>query len=46
MFCIVPYQACYQSAFKSINKQWIQTYFVMEESDYKALDNPHEYILD
>lgn len=46
MFCIVPYQACYQSAFKSINKQWIQTYFVMEEADYKALDNPQEYILD
>ncbi|MCC8154404.1 MAG: GNAT family N-acetyltransferase [Tannerellaceae bacterium] len=26
--------------------EWINTYFKMEEADYKALDNPQEYILD
>lgn len=43
---IVEYEACYQSAFKSLNEEWISTFFEMEEADYKALDNPKEYILD
>jgi DNA-binding MarR family transcriptional regulator len=43
---IVEYTPQYQSAFKSLNKEWISTYFEMEEADYKALDNPKEYILD
>lgn len=43
---IVEYTSQYQSAFKSLNEEWISTYFEMEESDYKALDNPKEYILD
>lgn len=42
---IVEYEAKYQSAFKSLNEEWISTYFEMEETDYKALDNPEEYIL-
>lgn len=42
---IVEYQPHYQSAFKSLNEEWISTYFEMEEADYKALDNPDEYIL-
>lgn len=29
-----------------MNEEWISNYFVMEEADYKALDNPEEYILD
>lgn len=45
MIKIIPYETKYQSTFKSINEQWIKTYFEMEESDYKALDNPQEYIL-
>lgn len=43
---IVEYQPKYQSAFKSLNEEWISAYFEMEETDYKALDNPQEYILD
>lgn len=43
---IVEYAPQYQSAFKSLNEEWISTYFEMEEADYKALDNPTEYILD
>lgn len=29
-----------------MNEEWISKYFEMEEADYKALDNPEEYILD
>ncbi|MDV7697341.1 helix-turn-helix domain-containing GNAT family N-acetyltransferase [Chryseobacterium soli] len=43
---IVDYEPKYQSAFKSLNEEWISTYFEMEEADYKALDHPKEYILD
>ncbi|ADB42042.1 bifunctional helix-turn-helix transcriptional regulator/GNAT family N-acetyltransferase [Spirosoma linguale] len=43
---IVPYEDKYQSAYKALNVEWISTFFKMEEADYKALDHPHEYILD
>ncbi|AZI26979.1 GNAT family N-acetyltransferase [Pedobacter sp. G11] len=43
---IVDYAPAYKQAFKSLNEEWISTYFVMEESDFKALDHPQEYILD
>lgn len=43
---IVDYESRYHSSFKSLNVEWISTYFEMEEADYKALDNPKEYILD
>lgn len=46
MVKIVPYQAKYREAFAELNKEWISTYFKMEESDYKALNNPEEYIID
>lgn len=42
---IVEFQSKYQTAFKELNVEWISTYFEMEEADYKALDNPEEYIL-
>ncbi|MCD9575046.1 bifunctional helix-turn-helix transcriptional regulator/GNAT family N-acetyltransferase [Flavobacterium soyae] len=42
---IVEYKPEYQEAFKALNVEWISTYFEMEEADYKALDNPEEYIL-
>ncbi len=42
---IVPYHPAYRMAFKSLNEEWISTYFEMEETDHKALDNPEEYIL-
>ncbi len=43
---IVEFEPLYQSAFRSLNEEWISTYFEMEEIDYLALDNPKEYILD
>jgi DNA-binding MarR family transcriptional regulator/N-acetylglutamate synthase-like GNAT family acetyltransferase len=42
---IVDYKAEYQEAFRALNVEWISTYFEMEEADYKALDNPEDYIL-
>jgi DNA-binding MarR family transcriptional regulator/N-acetylglutamate synthase-like GNAT family acetyltransferase len=42
---IVDYEPKHQEAFKSLNEEWISTYFEMEEADYKALDHPKEYIL-
>ena len=42
---ITPYKAEYKQAFKTLNKRWIDKYFVMEEADYNALDNPESYII-
>ncbi|MCJ8152770.1 bifunctional helix-turn-helix transcriptional regulator/GNAT family N-acetyltransferase [Chryseobacterium sp. SSA4.19] len=42
---IVDYSPDYQSAFRSLNEEWISKYFEMEKTDYKALDHPDEYIL-
>ncbi|MBF4508643.1 GNAT family N-acetyltransferase [Flavobacterium sp. JLP] len=42
---ITGYEPQYREAFRSLNIEWISTYFEMEEADYKALDNPEEYIL-
>ncbi|AWK06623.1 MarR family transcriptional regulator [Flavobacterium crocinum] len=43
---IVEYDSQYREAFRALNVEWISKYFEMEESDYKALDNPEEYIID
>jgi DNA-binding MarR family transcriptional regulator len=43
---IVDYTPDMQPAFRRLNEEWITKYFRMEESDYKALDHPKEYILD
>lgn len=43
---IVPFEARYKEVFRALNVEWISTWFEMEEADYKALDNPQEYILD
>lgn len=42
---IVPYGPQYNAAFKALNEEWISKYFVMEEADYKALDNADSYII-
>jgi DNA-binding MarR family transcriptional regulator/N-acetylglutamate synthase-like GNAT family acetyltransferase len=41
---IIPYETQYHEVFKRLNEDWIKTHFEMEEADYKALDNPEEYI--
>jgi DNA-binding MarR family transcriptional regulator/N-acetylglutamate synthase-like GNAT family acetyltransferase len=43
---VIDYTPEYQQAFRRLNEQWITTYFKMEETDYKSLDHPQEYILD
>jgi len=42
---IVDFEPQYREAFRALNVEWISTYFEMEEMDYKAVDNPEEYIL-
>ena len=42
---IVDYEPKYKQAFVDLNVEWISHYFKMEESDYKALTNPEDYIL-
>ncbi len=42
---IINYTSEYKEAFKTLNEEWITTYFKMEPADYKALDNPEEYII-
>lgn len=36
----------YKAAFRALNEEWIRTFFVMEEADYAALDNPVKQILE
>lgn len=43
---IVEYRPEHQAAFRSLNVEWISKYFVMEQTDYNALDHPNKYILD
>ncbi len=42
---IVDYDSAYKEVFRDLNVEWISTYFKMEASDYKALDNADSYIL-
>lgn len=42
---IVEFESQYHSAFKALNEEWISANFEMEAADYKALDNPEEYII-
>ena len=42
---IVDYNEKYHQIFRNLNVEWISSYFKMEAADYKALDNPHEYIV-
>ena len=43
---IVEFGPQYLGAFKQLNEEWISKYFVLEDSDYKALDHAQEYIID
>ena len=42
---IVDYEARYAPDFKSLNVEWIQKYFTLEEHDLMELENPEEFIL-
>lgn len=43
---IVSYQPKYREAFKTINEEWINQFFTLEEEDRKLLDHPKKNILD
>jgi DNA-binding MarR family transcriptional regulator/predicted GNAT family N-acyltransferase len=45
MVHIIDYAAEHKGLFKQLNEEWIRQYFKMEESDYKALDHPDDYII-
>lgn len=39
------YESAYKEVFRDLNVEWISTYFKMEASDFKALENADSYIL-
>ncbi|MEO0339032.1 MAG: bifunctional helix-turn-helix transcriptional regulator/GNAT family N-acetyltransferase [Bacteroidota bacterium] len=46
LISIEDYRPELKTAFKALNQAWIEQYFTMEASDFKALDHPEENILD
>jgi len=43
---VVPYAAQYAAAFAALNREWIETYFEIEDEDLKMIEHPQEYVLD
>lgn len=43
---IVPYDPQFKAAFKSLNVEWLETYFVVEPEDVKNLEDPEKHIID
>lgn len=43
---IVDYSDQYEEAFRTLNREWIEKYFIMERADHEVLDDPKGYILD
>ena len=43
---VVPYEAKYHDAFRSLNEAWISRYFRIEEPDTRVLEAPQAQILD
>lgn len=44
---IVPYEPCFQPAFKALNEEWITHYgWPVEDADKKIWNNPQENVLD
>ncbi len=41
---IIPYEAKFSSYYKSLNAEWIDQYFYMEEEDISKLNNPESII--
>lgn len=42
---IEPYRPAYKKYFESLNRQWIEYYFEMEDYDARVLGDPRTYIL-
>jgi putative acetyltransferase len=43
---VVPYREEFRAAFERLNREWIETYFVLEPSDREILGDPRGKILD
>jgi putative acetyltransferase len=43
---VVPYREEFRAAFERLNRQWIETYFVLEQADREILGDPRGKILD
>ena len=43
---IVNFLQEHAEAFKTLNEQWISSFFVLEKCDQQILDNPKKHILD
>jgi ribosomal protein S18 acetylase RimI-like enzyme len=43
---IIPFSTEYNSEIKTLNIEWLEKYFEVEESDKKTLSNPQEEIID
>ncbi|HEY3012069.1 MAG TPA: GNAT family N-acetyltransferase [Gemmatimonadales bacterium] len=42
---VVPYREEFKAAFEQLNRDWIETYFVLEDADRDVLSNPEAKIL-
>lgn len=43
---VVPYREEFRDAFERLNREWIETYFVLEPADGEILGDPRRKILD
>jgi putative acetyltransferase len=43
---VVPYRDDFRSAFDQLNREWIETYFQLEEADREVLGDPRGKILE
>jgi putative acetyltransferase len=43
---VVPYREEFRPAFEQLNRQWIETYFALEEADREIFGDPQGKILD
>lgn len=42
---IIPYSSRFKSQFKSLNQEWLEKYFYVEEFDLEVLNNPEQYLI-
>ncbi len=43
---IVDFKSEFSTAFKTLNQWWIESYFIMEPSDYTILNHPQSEVID
>ena len=43
---VETFKESYGHSFKTLNLEWIEEFFVVEEEDLKILSNPKSYVID